>query len=242
MVFEFGEGNDLTSAWLTFKYERMCGFCRIYWLLEHLASGCRGPPDMSAVVRIGAPSGNPNPSSSANLSGSTLNPFQNIGLRPVQTRLAPVQPLVFKQVVESPRVSVSREIVLSTKMISGTKRNASSLMEVDLGKRPRGPPTMLEVPNADLGLVLDLSLPNFAGTLIVSPLKKRKVGRPEGYKNKPKEDIPLWKLKINANAKKLTTKKRIQDVKRVLELEGTPDMQTDQEKVELEEPGETSSA
>ncbi|KAL6140824.1 hypothetical protein ACLB2K_059117 [Fragaria x ananassa] len=45
MVFEFGEGNDLTSAWLTFKYERMCGFCLI----------C-GPPDMSAAVRMGAPS------------------------------------------------------------------------------------------------------------------------------------------------------------------------------------------
>ncbi|KAL6182914.1 hypothetical protein ACLB2K_044326 [Fragaria x ananassa] len=55
MVFEFGVGNDLTSAWLTFKYERMCGFCRIYGLLEHPTSGCRGPPDMSTALRMGAP-------------------------------------------------------------------------------------------------------------------------------------------------------------------------------------------
>lgn len=74
-MFAFGEGNDLTSAWLTFKYERMCGVCRIFGLLEHPTSGCRGPPDMSAAMRICAPSGKPNPSSSASLSGSTLNPF-----------------------------------------------------------------------------------------------------------------------------------------------------------------------
>ncbi|KAL6146463.1 hypothetical protein ACLB2K_057142 [Fragaria x ananassa] len=235
-------GNDLTSAWLTFKYERMCGFCWICGLLEHPVSGCCGPPDMSAAVRIGAPTGNPNLNSSASPSGPPLNPFQNIGSRPVQPRLASVQPLVFRQVVESPSVPVSREIVLSTKMISGTKRNASSLMEVDLGKRPRGPPTVLEAANDDLGPVLELSLPNFAGTLIVSPPKKQKVGRPEGSKNRSKEeDIPLWKLKINANAKKLKTKKRIQEVKRMLELERTPVMQTDQEKVVLEESGETSS-
>lgn len=152
-----------------------------------------------------------------------------------------MQPLVFRQVVESPPVPISREIVLSTKMISWAKRNASSLMEVDLGKLPRGPPTVLEAVNANLGSVLELSFPNFTGTLIVSPLKKRKFGRPEGSKNRPKEeDIPLWKLKINANAKKLKTKKRIQDMKRMLELEGTPDIQTDQENVVFEEPGETS--
>ncbi|KAL6184245.1 hypothetical protein ACLB2K_045649 [Fragaria x ananassa] len=146
-------GNDLTSAWLTFKYERICGFCRICGLFEHPVSVCRGSPDMSSTVRIGARFGNPNPSSSASLSGSTLNPFQNIASSPMQTRIAPVQPLVFRQVVDSPPMPVSREIVLSTKMISGTKRNASSLMEVDLGKRPKGPPTVLEAANADLGPV-----------------------------------------------------------------------------------------
>ncbi|KAL6140950.1 hypothetical protein ACLB2K_059242 [Fragaria x ananassa] len=172
MVFEFEEGNVLTSAWLTFKYGRMCGFCRICGLLEYLASGCHGSLDMSAAVRIGAPSGNPNSSSLACPSSSTLNPFQNIKLHPVQTRLASVQPLVFRQVVESLLVPVSREIDLSTKTISGTKRNASSLMEVVLGKRPMGPPTVLEIVNADLGHALELSLPNFASTLIVSPPKK----------------------------------------------------------------------
>ncbi|KAL6134415.1 hypothetical protein ACLB2K_066646 [Fragaria x ananassa] len=172
MVFEFGEGNVLTSAWLTFKYERMCRFCRICGLLEHLLSGCHGSLDMSAAVRIGAPSGNLNSSNSAYPSGSTLNPFQNIKSHPVQTRLAPVQPLFFRQVVESPPVLVSLEIVLSTKTISGTKRNASSLMEVDLGKSPMGPPIVLETVEVDLGHALELSLPNFTGTLIVSPPKK----------------------------------------------------------------------
>ena len=29
MLFEFGKGKDLIAAMLTFKYERMCGFCRV---------------------------------------------------------------------------------------------------------------------------------------------------------------------------------------------------------------------
>lgn len=49
MVFDFGEGNGLTSPWSTFKYEEMCGYFRIYGLLEHPAEDCHGPPDMSAA-------------------------------------------------------------------------------------------------------------------------------------------------------------------------------------------------
>lgn len=61
--------------------------------------------------------------------------------------------------------------------LAGMKRVALVLMEVDLGKRPKGPAALLEAVSADLGLVLELSLPNFAGSIIVSPLEKHKSGR-----------------------------------------------------------------
>lgn len=63
--------------------------------------------------------------------------------------------------------------------LAGMKRNVLVLMEVDLGK---GPAALLEAVSADLGLVLELSLPNFAGSIIVSPLEKHKIGHPVGSK------------------------------------------------------------
>ncbi|KAL6179420.1 hypothetical protein ACLB2K_050935 [Fragaria x ananassa] len=68
-------------------------------------------------------------------------------------------------------------------------------------------------------------------------LIKRKIGRPVSSKNRPREeDIPPWKLKVNQD------KKCIQGVKHTLELEGTPDMQTNQDKVATADPEATSSA
>ncbi|KAL6194616.1 hypothetical protein ACLB2K_035697 [Fragaria x ananassa] len=56
MRFEFGKGADLIVTMLTFKYKRMCGFCRACGLLEHKADGCQGPPNMSALRVLSCPS------------------------------------------------------------------------------------------------------------------------------------------------------------------------------------------
>lgn len=60
---------------------------------------------------------------------------------------------------------ILRTIIISTMSLAGTKRDATSLMEIDLGKRPKGLISTLEAISANLGPILELSLPNFAGSL-----------------------------------------------------------------------------
>ncbi|KAL6188750.1 hypothetical protein ACLB2K_040141 [Fragaria x ananassa] len=51
--------------------------------------------------------------------------------------------------------------------------------------------------------VLELSLPHLVGTLVISPPKKHKVGRPYGSKNKPRVvEINPWKLEAKSSNKR----------------------------------------
>ncbi|KAL6144208.1 hypothetical protein ACLB2K_054903 [Fragaria x ananassa] len=75
-------------------------------------------------------------------------------------------------------------------VLYGKKHDAIVLMGLDLGKRPRGSVDLMEAQSTELDPILELSLPNFVGSLVISLPKKRKVERPIGSKNKPKkEDI-----------------------------------------------------
>ncbi|KAL6214009.1 hypothetical protein ACLB2K_013447 [Fragaria x ananassa] len=119
--FDFGEGVDLTSVMLTFKYERICGFCKLCGLLEHKAGGCQGPPDMSALNgnHFAAFGSRTQPQTLVSTSGSV-----------VFTQPASAPPMLHRAKAEIPN-------------LTGKKCNASVLMGLDLGKRPsllaRGP-------------------------------------------------------------------------------------------------------
>ncbi|KAL6217286.1 hypothetical protein ACLB2K_010503 [Fragaria x ananassa] len=227
MRFEFGEGADLTVTMLTFKYERTCGFCRVCGLLEHKAGGCQGPPNMSAAAgEQGYGSRvipNPNPSSSS----SIVNPFLASGFvlsKPgmvaaaltasLQRRPNPV-PIVTPQAPVLVSQAKSLPFVLS-----GKKRSAASLMLEDQGKHPKGMVVVESEEHPTLGPVLELSLPHLAGSLIVSPPKKCKVGRPLGSLNKKKEEvIHPWQLEAKAQTKSSKSKKRsFGSAKRTLNL------------------------
>ncbi|KAL6213334.1 hypothetical protein ACLB2K_012781 [Fragaria x ananassa] len=69
------------------------------------------------------------------------------------------------------------------------KRSATSLMLEDYGKHQKGTAAVGAAEHPTLGPILVLSLPHLAGSPIVSPLKKRKVGRPLGSLNKKKEEV-----------------------------------------------------
>lgn len=93
-------------------------------------------------------------------------------------------------------------------------------MGVDLGKHPKSPIQLLEAAPTNLGPVLELSLPNFIGSLVVFLPKKRKVGRLVRLRNKQKEEnIPLWKL-IIVTAKTMKQK----TVKCALAIKGIPEL------------------
>lgn len=63
----------------------------------------------------------------------------------------------------------------------------------DYGKHQKSTAAVGTTEHLTLGLILELSLPHLAGSLIVSPPKKRKVGRPLGSLNKKKEEaINPW--------------------------------------------------
>ncbi|KAL6193955.1 hypothetical protein ACLB2K_035039 [Fragaria x ananassa] len=180
MLFEFGEGKDLTTAVLTFKYERMCGFCKVYGLLEHYPGRCKGPLNMSEAVLC-----------YAQLTASLY--FLQKSAAP---RHAPVPILT---------IVVPKHI---TPMLSGKKRSTATFMLEDLGKHSKSNATVEEDGVAEFRHVLELSLPHLAFTLVViSPPKKRKVGHQYGSKNNLRVVlINPWKLEANAKAK--SSKKR----------------------------------
>ncbi|KAL6217756.1 hypothetical protein ACLB2K_010973 [Fragaria x ananassa] len=79
--------------------------------------------------------------------------------------------------------------------------------------------TVTEDGVAELGPVLELSLPHLAGSLVISTPKKRKVGRPYGKKNKPKVvEINPWKLEANAKAKSSKKKRSFGSTRHSLTL------------------------
>ncbi|KAL6180541.1 hypothetical protein ACLB2K_047203 [Fragaria x ananassa] len=189
MLFEFGEGRDLTAAMVTFKNERMCGFCRVCGLLEHCPGGFQGPPNMSeAVLHSGE--------------GSRATPTPN----PNPTQLT--ASLQFLQKSAAPRTAPSVPAVVVPKplapMLSGKKRSGAMVMLEDLGKHSKGSATVIEDEVAELGPVLELFLPHLAGSLVISPPKKRKVGRPYGSKNKPKAKSSKKKKSFGSARRALT--------------------------------------
>ncbi|KAL6194332.1 hypothetical protein ACLB2K_035416 [Fragaria x ananassa] len=52
MPFEFDLGDWKATVMLSFKYERLVGFCRVCGLLEHLSQGCGSPPDATKVQQV----------------------------------------------------------------------------------------------------------------------------------------------------------------------------------------------
>ncbi|KAL6182465.1 hypothetical protein ACLB2K_043884 [Fragaria x ananassa] len=52
MLFEFDLGGRKATVMLSFKYERVVGFCRVCELLEHLSQGCGGPPDVTKAQQV----------------------------------------------------------------------------------------------------------------------------------------------------------------------------------------------
>ncbi|KAL6191242.1 hypothetical protein ACLB2K_037633 [Fragaria x ananassa] len=174
MQFKFGTGVDLTVPMLTFKYECMCGFCRVCGLLEYKAGGCQGPPNM--LVAAGD---------------------QGVGIRPgmkAAALTASLQRLPNLLPVAAPQAQVLVSQAKSSKSaLSGKKRSAKSLMLEDHGKHPKGTTAIGAAEYPTFGPILELSLPLLAGSLIVSPPKKSKVGRPLGSLNKKKEEaINPW--------------------------------------------------
>ncbi|KAL6225918.1 hypothetical protein ACLB2K_004767 [Fragaria x ananassa] len=77
MPFDFDLGDRKATVMLSFKYERVVGFCRVCELLEHLSQGCGGPPDVTKVQQMNPFSGGvllaPSPSSSSSQSESIFS-------------------------------------------------------------------------------------------------------------------------------------------------------------------------
>ena len=145
MHFEFCSAG--VTVTLTFKYDRTVGFCRVCTLLEHPASGCRGPPDMTAVQVIGVPSlkisGKGNGAmigsgrGEASGSGSAPNPNPSLGRgvrllessTPVHADLysRPVKPTNLFQGISTPTLTFSLPGISSAELAAQASRFRSPL-------------------------------------------------------------------------------------------------------------------
>nr|XP_011464886.1 PREDICTED: uncharacterized protein LOC105351627 [Fragaria vesca subsp. vesca] len=192
-------------------------------MLKHKPGCCQGLPNMStAVILAGGGSGaNPNPNQHT---PNSRNSF--LATKSLAQHLVRVPKLVvFSQSAVVP--VAPPQLFTELPLLTGKKRDASVLVGLDLGKRPKGPIKPMEPNSADLDLMLELSLPNFAGSLVISPSKKYKVGRLVCSKNRPREEaIHPWKVYISATSKsmKQQRKKVIGSVKRALAIEGPPEL------------------
>ncbi|KAL6206534.1 hypothetical protein ACLB2K_023782 [Fragaria x ananassa] len=168
MRFEFGKGVDLTVTMLTFKYERMCGFCKACGLLEHKASGCQGPPNMleaAGVPRTGIRANpNPNPCNSS----SIVNLFLASGFvlsKPGMTAAALTASLQRLPIPTSVTALQAQALVSQTKSptpaLTGKKWSVTSLMLEDYGKHQKGTTAVGPAEHSTLDQILELSLPHW---------------------------------------------------------------------------------
>ncbi|KAL6129863.1 hypothetical protein ACLB2K_068245 [Fragaria x ananassa] len=175
LPFEFGSIRFPVK--LQVKYDRTVGFCRVYGMFVHQDSGCGGSS--------GCGGGMDGPRVSFSLPGISAAdlavqlarfrapmPAANLAVVPMNLMAPP-------EVIPEPARQASPPL------ISGVKRGADMELVV-MGKRGRGEKAVMQFPAVpfDLPFSPEVALAHSGGVLTVSPVKKRRVGRPKNSKNK----------------------------------------------------------
>ncbi|KAL6194063.1 hypothetical protein ACLB2K_035147 [Fragaria x ananassa] len=137
MPFEFVLGDRKTMVMLSFKYERVVGFCRVCGLLEHRSPGCGGPPDVTKGLGLDRVRSNPLP--------AAVNPFSGGVLSAQNPSSSSSQSGSIFSILGVSASELARQLALF-------KSSFPSLLP-SLGKGPEGPP-IIQIPAAVYNTVI----------------------------------------------------------------------------------------